>query len=373
MMNRNHSGSILLYVLMMLSIILLLMQQMIHGVFVGSNFTRTMVDRERAEVLALSGINIAIAQLTYDEKEDEKKKEEIAGAGKQGKGVLKGTKGFISRVIPYLNRWQDFTLTQKNDGVDGLVRTCITCEAGKININEAFDFKKMEFKKPYDELLKRLEMPGVMAAGEMLTKLTEFLKKRKRKLDDVSELLAIPGFRVLDIFYKPPLKPAKGKKAQPNTDLALQDIFTTWTDNESLDLLWLSDALCAIIGVRRPLADDAQVRKERIGQFVQSFKKDMVGDWDNNWKILENLYDQKPKEFPQIKNVFTKVFGPKVFSVLSCGKIGHVEQKILAVIREEISKDVATDKQKENLPEEKKSESSSEPRKKFRILRIYWL
>lgn len=345
------------------------MQQMIRGVFVGTNFTRTMVDRERAEMLALSGINIAIAQLTYDEKEDENKKDDAAQEDKQPKG----TKGLIMRVIPHLNRWQDFALTEKIDGIDGLIRTCITCESGKININAAFDFEKMEFKKPFENWIKGLELPGKMPAGEMLTKLTEFFKKRKRKLDDISELLTIPGFKMLDIFYKPPVKPAKGKKGQPNTDLALQDIFTIWTHGDKLDLLWLSDALCAIIGLRRPLADDALVRKERMSQFTQNFKKDMAQDWDANWKILENLYDQKPKNFSEVKNVFTKVFGPKVFSVLSCGKIGHVEQQVLAVIREEVHKDLATDKQKENPPEEKKSESSSEPKKKFKILRIYWL
>lgn len=371
--NRKHPGSIILYTLMMLSIILLLMQQMMRGVFVGTNFTRTMVDRERAEMLALSGINIAIAQLTYDEKDDQEKKEPSTDQNKKNTGIIKGTKGFLTRIVPYLNRWQEFPLTQKIDGIDGLIRTCITCESGKININAAFDFTKMEFKPPYDIRLKALEIPGIMPAGEMLTKLTDFFKKRKSKLNDVSELLTIPGFKALDIFYKPPAKPAKGKKSQPNTDLALQDIFTIWSDNETLDLLWLSDALCAIIGVRRPHADDPQVRKERINQFLQNFKKDMVQDWDNNWKILENLYDQKPKDFAQIKNIFSKVFGPKVFSVLSCGKIGHVEQKIVAIIREEVSNDSATNKQKENLPEEKKSEQSSEPKKTFRILRIYWL
>ena len=58
-MKRHSPASIILYSLMMLSLILLLMQQMMRGVFVGTNFTKTMVERERAEMLALSEIGRA--------------------------------------------------------------------------------------------------------------------------------------------------------------------------------------------------------------------------------------------------------------------------------------------------------------------------
>lgn len=370
-MNKQHrSASIVLYVLMMLSIIVMLTQQLMRGVFVGSNFTRTMIDRERAEMLALSGIQIAMAQLTYEEKES-KEQETTAQASEEGK--LTGVNKFLARILPYMNRWQDFKIDEKTDGLDGLIRVCITCEHGKININEIFDFKKMEFKKEYEALLKGLELPGKIPAGEMFVRLTEFFKQRKRKLDDISELLAVPGFGALDIFYQPPSKQGKGKKSQPNTNLALQDIFTIWTEDEKIDLLWLSDALCAILGMRRPLADDAVTQKKRFAQFAQSFKKEMAHDWDNNWKILENIYDQKPKIFPEIKSLFTKGFGPNIFSVLSCGKVGQVDQYVLAVICVE---EKAKEEGNEDILDEKKQDESSsvgENEKKFKILRMYWL
>ncbi len=381
MMHKN--GSIVLYVLMMLSVVVILTQQLVRSIFVGSQFTKTMVSREHAEVLALSGVNVAIAMLTYDEKDDKEgavhegqseaqikpdKKEMAAGEGK-----LTGVKKFLSRTIPYVNRWKNFELKEKIDGIDAVLRICLTCERGKININEAFDFQKMEFKKSYEGWLKMMEIPGRVAQGEMVSKLTEFFKKRKKKLDDISQLQEIPALSGLDIFYQPPQMPIKGKKSQPNSSIALQDIFTTWTEDEKIDPLWLSDALCALIGLRRPHADDATVRKERYSQFIQSFEKNMAGDWDTNWKVLENLYDQKPKILAEIKNNFTKVFGPKTFSVLSCGKVGLVEQKVLAVIREETVEEQATDKQKGEAGEEKSKESPSQPKKQFRILRVYWL
>ncbi len=374
-MKRNSSASVVLYTLMILAAIVFLTQQLMRGVFVGSHFVKSMIDRERAEMLALGGINIAIAQLTFDEEEAKAKQKKAAEANKiQSEEDKKDPLiQHLQQVLPYVNRWRDFKLTEKADGIDGLIRVCITCESGKININQAFDFAKMEFKKPYEELLKGLEVRGKMPMGEMLTRLTELFKKRKRKLDDISELLEIQGLRTLDIFYRPPSKAAKGKKSQPNTELALQDIFTTWSPDDKIDLLWMSDALCAIFGLRRPIADDPEVRKDRYKLFFENFKKDMAQDWDANWKVLEHIYDQKPKILQSFKEIFTKVFGPKVFSVLSCGKVGPVEQYVLAVIREDVRQQEQGPSNKEQQQDGKKSNEPKKPKKMFTILRVYWL
>ncbi len=373
---KLHKASVVIYTLMITSIIVLLSQQLIRGVFVGSNFIKTMVYRERAEMLALGGINVAIATLTYDEKEDDKQKSEDQAKAESTKEEtekeFKGTKRFLANVLPYLNRWHNFELKEKIDGIDGLIRICITCEHGKININEAFDFKKMEFKKEYHALLKDIELRGRLPAGEMVNRITEFFKKRKRKIDDISELQSISGLSSLDIFYKPPVKAPKGKRSESNSSLCLQDVFTTWTSDDKLDLLLLSDALCAIIGLRRPVADDAQSRKERFEQFIGNFKKEMAKDWLTHWKNLEQLYDQKPKILTEIKDLFAKEFGPKVFSVLSCGKVGHVEQQVLAIIREEITQEKAGDKPKEATTEQKDTQQQK-AEKTLRIVRLYWL
>jgi hypothetical protein len=367
-MNKKSSAAVILYVLMILSVVLVLTQQLMRSVLVGSSFVRTMVDRERAEMLALGGINVGIATLSFDTEEEKEQKDETSLKENE---KLTGEKLYLSRVVPYLNRWHEYALKEKYDGIDGLIKVCITCEQGKININNAFDFTKMEFKKEYESLLKGLELRGRIPAGEMLNRIVEFFKKRQRKIDDISELLAISGFQTLDIFYKPPHHAAKGKKPESNSELALQDIFTTWTDNDKLDLLFLSDSLCAIFGLRRPLADDPITRKERYKQFLQTFKKDLMQNWDENWKIFENIYDQKPKILSELKNIFTKEFGPKVFSVLSCGKVGQVEQHVIAIIREEKQKEPAVDKQKENATNEK--QASGKPKKAFKLLRVYWL
>jgi len=404
---KKKSGSVLIFTLMILAVIVVLTEQLIKGVFVGSQFTKTMVYREHAEMLALGGVTLAIAQLTInpddkdqenktqkstedkeDEKPDEKKDEK--------KNSKKDIKKFLKNVIPTLNRWQEFVLKQPIDGIDGIIKICVTCENGKININEAFDFKKQEFKPDMQELLKRLEIPHMLPAGEIYNRFTEFFKKRNRKLDDITELSEIPGINRLNIFYNPPEKARdnksgnqagkKIKKSEPNKDITLQDLFTTWTDDGTVNPLWFSDSMCAVLSLRRPLADDVKHRQEKNKQFVETFKEEMVQDWDANWKTLENLYEEKPKVLPEIKKIFSKEFWPKVFSVLSYGKVGHVEQIVLAVIKEvnvkEVEKEVEEtseqddknrDKKEETQRSEDKDKKPSEQAKIFKILKIYWI
>jgi hypothetical protein len=284
---------------------------------------------------------------------------------------------FLESILPNLNRWQEFALQEKIDGIDGTIKVCISCEEGKININEAFDFKTMAFKPEYQKILKGLEIPGKLATGEILTVLTEFFKQRKKRLDDVSQLLDVFGKYGLDIFYKPPLQATGKQKPEPNPDLMLQDIFTIWTNDDRVNPALLSDALCAIFTIRRPLANDALTRKDRFKQFSQNFKKEMASDWVANWKHLELLYDQTPKILPVIKDLFSKEFGPKTFSVLSCGKVGDVEQKVLVILQEQDRpKDKETDPKetkKDTAKDKKKDVKQQAQDKIFKVLRMYWL
>jgi hypothetical protein len=366
-MMYQKSGSIILYTLMILTVVVFLMQQLVRSSFVHANFMRTMIDRENAEMLALSGVSIAMAQLTLSDK-DNAAQQKKSPSEEQKKNP---EQRLLERLLPYLNRWHNYELTQKIDGIDGLIRVCISCEDGKINLNEAFNLEKMEFTREYD-WIKKLTLQGRFPAGELATRLTEFFKQRKRKLDDISELLAIPGLESLPLFYDPPEPPAKGKRDEANVYHALSDVFTIWPQDNKINLLWLSDSLLGVFGLRRPLARDAEIRKEVFDQFIKSFDKNKIKDWDANWKIIEPLYGAKPKIFPEIKNVFSKDFGPKIFSVVSCGKVGRVEQRILAVIRQEEAKP-ETQHDRKGKPGEDKGASAKAPGKKFRVLRVYWL
>ncbi|MBS1988071.1 hypothetical protein JST56_03685 [Candidatus Dependentiae bacterium] len=382
-MKKKRPGSIVIICLLVLSVIVVFTEQLLRNVLIGSLFTKTMVDREHAEILALGGIQVAIASLSIPEKDEKKDgQDEQDPEKKAGSDKAKKNRRLLGKLLPHLNRWRTFALKESIDGIDGEMKICITSEHGKININEAFDFKKQEFKKEYQALLKGLEIPGKMAAGEMLKQITEFLKKRQRKLDDISELSLIPGFEQLNMFYEPPVRGTKKKKSEANTEIMLQDIFTIWSCRDTIEPLLFSDALCAVFGIRRPTASDSSEMKEAFKKIAQSFSAQWLSDWDKNWPSVEPLYGEKPKFLKEMQPVFSKEFGPKVYSVLSCGKVGHVEQRVLALVRETAKKAQAPEKvsgQQEKVPaqgqvqESEKQDKTSQSKTMFKIDKIYWL
>lgn len=370
-MINNRTGSVVLYALMVIAAMLFLVQGIIKGVFLNNRFTSNMIAREQAELLAYSGIQLAIAQLTVTDDADEENKQP-AGNEKEAKpDEGKKQKAMLKRVLPNLNRWQTCKLHKKGDQVDGTIKFCISSENGKLNINEVFDFETMAFKKPFADFIKKLEIPPVIKPGEVHDRLIEFFKKRKKRLYDVSELLLVPGLQTLDIFYNPPSMPTKDKQSMPNTNVMLLDVFTVWTGDDKINPLWFSDSWCGILGLRRPLADDAEKHKEAFKKVIEQIKPEQKPDWDNQWSIVEPMYGQKSKSVGSIKENFTKEFGSTVYSVLSCGKVEEVECKLLAILQSQTVPE-KTAKPKDNAQNEAKS-PGGQPKKILKILRIYWL
>lgn len=376
---KKSNGTVLIFSLMILSIIIILTEQLIRSVMVGSSFTKTMITREHSEMLALGGINLAIAQLTFD------KNDEANNPNQDEKEKKSSIRKFVLNLISNLNRFQSFDLNKKIDGVSGQLKICICSEHGKININEAFDFEKQEFKKEYKALLGAIEMRGKLPPGEFVKRITDFLKKRNKKLYDVTELIDVPGLEHLNAFYTPPKLNVKGNGA-PNEDVFLQDIFTVWTDNHKMDPFLFSDSLCAIFGLRRPRADDQVKQKERFNKVAEEFEENWGNNWDENWKHLQIIYDNKPKVLSNIKDILVEKFDPKVYSVLSYAMVENVEQRLLAIIKEVRDLSSEDEKAEESVgpdrdgqkTEKTQTEQSSEKTRKsgkkiFKIVRLYWL
>ncbi len=367
----NKKASILLFTLLILSAITILIQQLVRSVWVGSSFNTKMIQKEQARLLASGGINLAISQLTLRaEKKEKEKKEPVKEEGD------KELKKMIARVYPYLNRWQVFDIEEKFYGMQGEVKVCISCENGKININQAFDFSKQEFKKEYINIFKGLSLRRVFGQGEFVKILTKFFKKRKRKLDDISELSEVEELKKLNIFYEPPKIPKRKRDAKSNSTIFLQDLFTTWSDTENIELMFFSDSMCSIFGLRRPLAIDPEVKKEKYEVLVKVFKKNWGADWEKNWSFLQQIYGEKPKVLKDFNRILSKEFGPKVYSVLSCGIVGGTKQKLLAVIKEIEEKNKKEEKvegEKEKTSDKKEAMQKEGSCKKFKIIKIYWL
>jgi hypothetical protein len=364
-MNKKNA-SILLFTLLILTVIIFLTTHLIRSVWVGDIFNRRMVAKEQARFLALGGINLAISQVLIQEDKSNKQEDEKTRE-------LNAIKKMLSNTFVYLNRWQIFDIEEKFYGFQGQVKFCVTCENGKININQAFDFQKQEFKKEWQKRLSTLYIPGKFAEGEFLKKITEFLKKRKRKLDDISELVKMEGLGSLNMFYSPPSMPKTKREARPNSNIFLQDLFTVFTNDDKINLLFLSDSACAVLRVgRRPLATDPEVLKEKYDNFIKDFNINWTSDWEQHWNALVPFFGEKPSDLKELNQILSKEVGGKVYSVLSCGIVGDVEQKLLAIIKEfEIkSEDLGKEKNSPNKNEDQKKEKAS---REFKIIKIYWL
>ncbi len=391
-MYKKNDGSIIVFSLLILSLMLFLTQQLVKSVYVGSLFVKTIEGREHAQMLALGGVRTAINLLELQFKEDKKdsksKNDEQDEDDTKKSGSDKSKKDdtpvqkFLRKVLPYLNRWIVLSLDEKEDGVDAEVKICISCENGKININKIYDFKKEEFNKVYESMLKSMEIRGKLNTGELYNGLMQFLKKKKKPLQELSQLYDVKGIDTLDIFYQPPVIPNTKKKeeAKPNVHLALLDIFTIWTDDGMLEPMMLSDALCALMGLRRPAANDVVKHKDKFKQIIDSFSPDWGSDWNQNWKSVQPLYDEKPKVVKDLGTLFSKQFGPTVYSVLSSGKVGNIEQRLLVVVKKvEIAK--TQDQSAEKKPGETSGANSSqetknggeEKKQTFKVMRAYWI
>lgn len=364
-MQKNSRASILIYTLLILSVLAILTEQLVRMVLVNYSFTSGQVKKEQARALALGAVNLAISQLLDEENiENKDKKQEEKGEDKEFKNYLK-------RVFPYINKMQKFKLNNIADGVDAEIGFCISCENGKININKAFDFEKNEFKDDYKKLLSGLEFKKKLKTGEILKKLTEYLKSRKKRLDDVTQLINIQGLEQVDMFYIPPVNAQGKEKEKPNTQIYLQDLFTTYTDSEGLEFLFLSNSLLNILGLRQPLADDATVLNKKFNKVINEIKKDYVTNLIQNWEIYTPIFGKNNKVLDAFKQILSKEFGPKVFSVLSYGKVDNIEERLVAVIKEmEIKKDKEESLEKNhNLAKPQEQESN----KTFKIIRMYWI
>ena len=376
--HKKKPGFVLIMSFVILALIVLLTEQLLRSVYVGSSFIKAMNEREYAEIAALSGINIAIAQLSehdYAAKSDPAEQAKGSSEKKETAAQL-----FIKNILPKLNRWQFFKLDQKNDGVDLEVQICLSCEDGKININDVFDFETQAMREDISTLLKGLQIKDKVPAGAFYEKIKDFFTQRKKKIHDISELCTIPEFETLDLSYKPPQAPEKKTaKHEANADIALRDFFTVWSSG-SLDAMMLSDSVSAVFELRRPLANDAETMKDKFKQIAAGFDPKMYADVDELWQLLEPLYQHKPRLSAELKGLFSKQFGPAVYSVLSYGRVGNVEQRLLAIVKKVPGSGSSSNDQGKPDPnvdtgvqKNKTDKNDEQKRPVFRVVRLYWL
>lgn len=339
-MNRhNRSGYILILTLMIISVCVTIVTYLTTKSMVYSSLVRIMNEREKARQLAHAGIQLAFSQLsvTADEKEENKEtpappEQKTPGApgGPPQSSPAQDSKTLLTTLLPNLNTVQTFVLKQKIDGIDGTVAFAISSEEGKININALFDFEKQKFlnegapegdaKKFMQEVFAKIkEKTG---GNNLFEPLQKFLKQRQYKLNEVTELLTIPGFEVFkeSIWFAPQEKSVAKQ-------LALTDIFTLHSQEQGIDPWLLSPS------VRQALSISGKEEKNTaINEALKNFKVNTV--WQKDWDAsLGALYGIPFTNLGKIIPSFLSTkFEPKIFSVVSYGTVGKTTYTLFAII-----------------------------------------
>ncbi len=346
MMNENKlalksakPGFILVSTFLMLTVAMLVVTRMYYKGSMYNLFIPAVIERDQARRLAMSGVHIAIAQLSlHDSELVPLKGEDNKDEQKKQQSPEQRRKDLLKTLLHVLNNWQVFNLDELKDGIDGEIGICITSEEGKIPLQALIDYKKRAFIKNDKidglEILKFIseKMKSVSQDLDFAEVLTSYIKNMPEQMTDIAQLLSIKELRTFhnNFFYEPLIAQSDGQEGKKT--LYLGDLFTIWNQNATVDPLVLSPSVRFILGCEYP-SGKTDIESEQIQMVADKFPFS-YSSWQKDWDTyLKPIYKQ---EYKTIAAAFLPLlsgkFEPRVFSVLSYGKIGRIKQKVLAII-----------------------------------------
>lgn len=347
-MNRKNNGYILVVTLMILSLAMILVSFIINRFTVFAPSIYTMIEREKARSMALSGLEMAMSQLGYadviereegkgdqgakqSQSQQQKQQQTLQQAPQGQQQTLQSKKMFLT-LYQLINSWQAVHLDAITDGIDADIKFYITAEDGKININELYDFEKHTFvgsqkekdetKKILQEIFSHIRQTG---EGNLFESLQQYLSTRTNRLSDITQLLPVKGFELFKntIFTMQDQKGSdKSKKIVYMTDL-----FTLWSGKHTVDPWLFSRSLKSLLN----LSDTPN--KSAVKELVKSFKETYTwpADWNSIFaKIYKKEFANLPKE---ITALLATQWGPEFFSVTVYATVGQVTQRLYAIVQ----------------------------------------
>lgn len=340
-MRKNSPGYIMIFTLLAVGAAMVVVTYVGHRASYYLPFSAMIHDREKAKTLALSGVQIAIAQLAQSDekpaggsaKENSAGKAESAQSNNNqaGEAQKKNSpeKQLLSRILPTLNRWQDFELTEHNDGIDGRIQICLMCEEGKINLNQIIDFKKNTFHGEWKVIMQEIckAIDRVAKTGDLFQAFEKIVKDAENEFNDATELITHKEFSNFKdvLFYQPPT-------AKKQETLYLTDIFTVWSSSDKVEPWLFSDSINGLLGLPRVEVDDIKKRKEQVEGWLKNFKE--KSNWQQDWqKILQPIYGKELRTLPKhIDSILSTSFAPRYFSVLVHAHVEKVTQVVYAIL-----------------------------------------
>lgn len=329
-MNKMHEkqGYILVLTLLVLSITIMIVMQIFQQSTIQHFFDKSVIARQKAKQLALSGLQLAMSQLSI---EKEKEPEGKAEQQNQKKPKQSSEQKLIQKLLPSLNQLQTFVLKEDVDGIDGSIAFCMTAEDGKLNINQLFDFAKKEFvggkegRKTIQSFFSALKS---VSNKDFFGPFENFLKKRQNQLYDVTQLMEIKEFQDYfkgSLFYDPErVIEKKGSRI-----VFLNDLFTVAGSAQKMNPWILSHSISTIFGLQSRAWQDQKKGIEELVKGV-TLTNDLQKMWD---QYLVKIYGKEFKSLPKdLTALLTAGLSFKNFTILSYGTVDKITQKLAALI-----------------------------------------
>jgi len=353
---QNHkSGFALIVTMIMISLIASITVFIARKSTLFAPYAKIAIHQQKARQLALGGVQLAISKLASITKPE---KQTTTDQGQQRPQKMDDTylaQQLLTHLVPIINQSQTIPLKKAFDGIDGKIEFCITSEHGKININQLYDFEKHRFidehekatddekKKGARQLIKNVfeQVQKAMGATNLFESFEKFIKQRQYKLNDVTELLAAPGFDIFKnyLFYVPPTLMKDSEKAW--RPIFLTDLFTLESGKKQIEPWLLSDSLRGGFGFSR-VAQESQEKKESTHKMIQEALKkfSLSTDWKKDWDKM--LAPSLKKEYgslsPSITSHLSTKFESTIFSVVSYGTFANVTQRLYALLERSVQK-----------------------------------
>lgn len=360
-MRCHRSGYILPLVLMIVAVLTSIATYMYYRGSAYASFVPLITSREKAKVLALGGVQLAIAQLSAVSPE---KKQPTPAPTAQQPDVQKQTNGdsveqpkkFLASLLPLINRWQEVKFERGRDKIDGRVSIYISCENGKLNLNELLARASQPIKgvvgaqpQPiFVTLAKSLNLTQEIFSGAM----SWWAARKGVWINEVTELVEAKGFApcAQHLFVEPKTEDAKETVAP----VCLADLFTVWTEPVTLEPWLMSESLIRVLGGRVERAGfnaDRRTAKD-FEALLRDFK--VRTNWKTEWdKVIKPLHAVTFAQVPVlIGMMINSEFNPTTFSIVSHARVADVTQRVCAIVcRAKQSSDAAT----------------------FDVIKLYWL
>lgn len=329
--HNKQQGYILVLTMLLVFMATVLVTRLLKRSFAEIQLKQLVIEREKAKVLALSGVSIVQEELFY--LLDEKQK-------KNSNGEKTVEKEFNQRFLELSNQWKTYEFQEKRDGIEGTLQLYVSCEDGKIPLNTLFDFEKKVWKKDngYDipKLLSGISLQHGSKNKEqkqLSQELARVLKKRGKPLEDLSQLFTDTYFKRIALHSFPDVTKEKDDKK-----LFMYDVFTVAHDRSTIQPVFLSSDIKKAFGMK-PLPREQGEREKKIKKVIANLQEQ--NKWDTVWdRTLAELHGSS---YSKLSSALTKFFdeavGATTISVLSYGKIGGVTQKIYALLERSKSDD----------------------------------